>query len=222
VLRYIDWVHNATSDEDLTNAREQLKHECSCGGDWYNDIKGIHLFNHNHSKKPKFEQTLKDKIITLVKTTLNLKRSTDEGIHRRCRAKESRVVPISGLATATVWPHHPAPDVTVNVTVPTLLDEHDLRFVVIKPKTPDHQTFALPIDSDVSDKPSRQGLPPLFRSRVLANGVPGGVEVVARNGAVYSLGRVIHPFKEQFQETGHVDNSWDDWEDWLPAWGEQE
>lgn len=155
-------------------------------------------------------------MISIIKAKLSMRAVLNEDAVPHCRIRNFR----AAQYMEHVWPHDP-PNVTVNTTVPTLLEGHDLRFAVIKPKTHGH-SLASPLDSDSPGDPVSHSLPPLFRSVVLANGVPGEVESVARNGALYSLGHVINPFKESSANLIGEGNGWKNWEDWLPAWGEIE
>lgn len=63
--------------------------------------------------------------------------------------------------------------------------------------------------------------PPLARSYVFVHGNPTLVEGTARNGAIYALSRVLHPFKQVHPDGEDVseEKMWEGWEDWLPAWG---
>jgi len=130
----------------------------------------------------------------------------------------------SMVDTTDTWPHHGYPNVTVNITVPTLLDDHSLRFIVGKPKKSSH---ALPEPHAADSGDHTTVWPPLVRSYVFVNGQATGPEAVARNGAVYMIPRLLRPYKFSRHDKGDDDNGeeekndWDDWEDWLPAWGEQ-
>lgn len=115
------------------------------------------------------------------------------------------------------WPHPPPVDVTVNLTIPTLLDDHSLKFVVVKPKQEHHHVqFDLP----TSEGDANTSAFPLWRNRVFVDHIGAGLEGVARNGAIYGLLRVLNPFKRP-SEGEDEDALWNDWEDYLPAWGEQ-
>ena len=68
---------------------------------------------------------------------------------------------------------------------------------------------------------------PLLKSSITVNGQRTRLEAVARNGAVHSIGRLLHPFKGKRPHHGPPtdhkegeDDEWADWEDWLPAWAE--
>lgn len=180
--------------------------ECE-GEDWYADNKAS-PFPERRSRKAEKMMRKWRKNIKTVTSVINLIKDgivaevTGEEAPKRC-PKNRRV---SMMDTIANWPHHghEYPNVTVNITIPTLLDDHSLRFVVGKPK--------------------KTTWPRLVRSYVFVNGQGTGPEAVARNGAVYMLPRLLHPYKPSHDMEGddkEQDNRWDDWEEWLPAWGEQ-
>lgn len=101
----------------------------------------------------------------------------------------------------------------MNATVPTLLANHTLALQIVK------YNVSIPLPG-----PRR---PHRVVTKVWANGVQVGVpDVVAMNGAVHIMGRLIDPRgKKGKHEHGEGMASdpddaieWEDWEDWLPAW----
>lgn len=139
----------------------------------------------------------------------------------RCSLKERRErkkMTCSDLESPKLasWP---SPKRTVNITVPTLLENHTLHFAVIKPSDKGHHVqFDLPSVNESGDA-TVQTLP-LWRNKAFVNHIGTGLERVARNGAIYGMLRVLNPFKSH-SEGVDEDDMWNDWEDYLPAWGEQ-
>jgi len=125
--------------------------------------------------------------------------------------------------------HHfpgPKPIVTFNSSVSTLLEGSFLNITVLKPAT--GIPFELPFDEIVAEgggpHPApppghpRHPLPALFRSLVFVNHLQTFAEVPARNGVVYVINSLLHPFKHSEHDHELSENVWDDWEEWLPAW----
>lgn len=133
---------------------------------------------------------------------------------RRDRKKTAR--PGLEFPELASWP---SPKVTVNITVPTLLEDHSLQFAVIRPSKGHHVQFDLLPSVDESDDATVQTYP-LWRNKAFVNRIHTGLEGVARNGAIYGISRVLNPFKSH-SEGMDEDDMWNDWEDYLPAWGEQ-
>jgi len=131
---------------------------------------------------------------------------------RKERKRMAHAPPIGDL---TNWPHRGRPTVTVNITIPTLLDDHSLHFVVAKPKRGHHVQSGVEIPDDASAQ-----MFPGVRNLVFVNHIHTGLEGVARNGALYGISRVLHPFKPHSEEANE-EELWKDWEEYLPAWGEQ-
>jgi hypothetical protein len=220
---FSDWVHNATSDDDLVSSRAELVQECK-GEDWYADSK-VSPFPGKWSRKDekmmsKWRKNIKNvtSVINLLKESIVAKVAAEEPPKRCLRNRRTSI-----MNTTANWPHHGHhyPNVTVNITIPTLLDDHSLHFVVGKPKKT--ITLAEP-EAEVDAEPRISAWPHLIRSYVFVNGQGAGPEAVARNGAVYALHRLLHPYKRSHDLEGddkEQDNHWDDWEEWLPAWGEQ-
>lgn len=109
-------------------------------------------------------------------------------------------------------PHHPTPEVVLNVTLPTLLTNHTVDVLVLK-------TY----------QPVPPGHPPLHSTRVVVNGQTAIVrDGVANNGAVHVVGHLLHPFKKERTHGVGSDDffsqfyDWEDWEDWLPTWAEED
>jgi hypothetical protein len=211
-------VHNATSDDDLVNSRVELMEECE-GEDWYADSK-VSPFPGRRSRKAEKMVRKWRKNIKKVTSVVNLLKDgivaevTGEDPPKRCLRNRRA----SMTDTTANWPH---PNVTVNITIPTLLDDHSLHYVVGKPKKT--STLAEP-EAEAEAEPRVSAWPRLIRSYVFVNGQGVGPEAVARNGAVYALHRLLHPYKPSHDLEGDYkqqDNRWDDWEEWLPAWGEQ-
>jgi hypothetical protein len=194
------------------------------GEDWYEDLSTYQGLSRPRNKVCKLRsKSKKDK-----KDKKNKNKKKGRSNKRNARDETSPFFASSSPPNVD-WPHPPPPNVTVNTTVPTLLKDHDLRFVVVKPSTkPHHFTpTLLPVDESLEQHRERpESLPnPLARSWVFVNRVPTQQEYVARNGAVYALNRLLHPRKPNDQpdegDNGMEDNRWEDWEDWLPAWGDE-
>lgn len=101
------------------------------------------------------------------------------------------------------WPL-PPPNIPVNMKVPTLLEDHELQFVVVKPNRV-HQ-----VDQETRTLPFSRGW-------VTVNNITTLAEGVARNGAVYGIPKLLIPFKFGHDE----DKEWENWEEWLPTWADQ-
>ncbi|KAH9951976.1 FAS1 domain-containing protein [Amylocystis lapponica] len=118
---------------------------------------------------------------------------------------------------------HPHPVFALNITVPTLLTNFSLtvRVAQFERLLPRHTFF----------------------TKLAANGQPVAVsDVVASNGALHVIDTFLNPFKEHHRpgtprkpkhgEGVNVDaaeedededeDEWEDWEEWLPAWADQE
>jgi hypothetical protein len=128
--------------------------------------------------------------------------------HCSRKEREERQATVESPELAS-WP---SPKVTVNITVPTLLKNHTLQFAVIKPNKHHHVQSDLPsVDATTV---------PLWRNKAFVNHFATGLEGVARNGAVYGIRRLLNPCKPH-SEGVNEDEMWNNWEDYLPAWGEQ-
>jgi len=109
-------------------------------------------------------------------------------------------------------PHipHPEPVYSQNVSLPTLLKDRHLHVGIVQFE------HRLPLP------PHKQ----VYVSKVFVNGQPVGIpDVVARNGAVHVIGRVINPVKHHHGDHGGHDEfvddpeeEWKGWEDWLVEW----
>ncbi|KAF9228607.1 FAS1 domain-containing protein [Gyrodon lividus] len=111
----------------------------------------------------------------------------------------------------------PEPVYEYNVTLPTLLEDHDLRVQVARYKS------KLPLPG-----PSR------YFTRFKVNGRDvGPFDIPARNGALHVISTLLDPRKGHDHHGRHGrhghhghhehdgeddDNVWDDWEEWLPQW----
>lgn len=116
-------------------------------------------------------------------------------------------------------PHfpHQEPVYALNVSVPTLLANHSLNVHIIqfehRSPLPPHRSF--------------------FPTRVIVQGHPVLPDIVARNGAVHVVDRVLNPIKHHHHHKHHHDHDrgpddgvaakdeWEDWEEWLPKWAEE-
>jgi hypothetical protein len=194
-LNRSDWVHDASSGDDLMPPEEDTSE------DWYANSK-FTPFPRSRTKEVK-EMMRKWKettsVINLPKGGLMAEIKGEEAPKRCLQNRRMRAY----TEPNTSWPpHREHPNLTVNITIPTLLEDHSVRFVVAKPK----MTW-----------------PHWIRSLVFVNGQGTGPEAVARNGVVYMLPRLLHPCKPNHGDGGDdkgQDGRWEDWEEWLPAWGE--
>jgi len=102
-----------------------------------------------------------------------------------------------------------------NLTLPTLLANHSLHVHIAKYK------LHLPIPGHARDI--------YFSNLVVNRQRVAFADVVARNGAVHILSRVLnprphHPHKPEVINSSNGiydeddDDGWEDWEDWLPQW----
>ena len=150
--------------------------------------------------------------------------------------------PNTGPRDDTKWPHWPprwpAP-AKFHYELPTVLEDGALHVTITKPLPHRHSSSSesLP-DPEIQWTPdSTEDVPPgrpaegkkpklpLLKSSITVNGQQTRLEAVARNGAVHTIGRLLHPFRTPHHEpsTGpkdSEDDEWADWEDWLPAWAE--
>lgn len=212
-ILHSDWVYNATSDDDLHLLK--LKNSEHDDKDWFADSKVLgRPCNRGYEKT----ESKWASIVKAVSPIFNLvfKRG-EESVSKRS-LKSLLFAPESS------WPRHghhdhESPNITVNITVPTLLKDHNLSFVVGKPKERSHGLFF----SDDAVAALASAWPRFFRSYTFVDGVFTQAEGVARNGAVYGLTRLLNPCKRNatLQWDDGEDNSWDGWEDYLPAWGNQ-
>ncbi|KAG8803837.1 hypothetical protein FRC16_002694 [Serendipita sp. 398] len=229
-ILHSDWVHNATKDDELTLAKRSSLEE----GD-------LDLFLHECSEDFTLDLFSRSNRRTRMASRRKMKKMLKK-LKEAGASIEEQEKYASGVCRKFVdtWPpHHGPPDITVNITIPTLLEDHPLRFVVAKPKLEhvvdddltDPLVIAEMIGMDRTVVETHQPLhtvPPLARSFVFAAGVKTIAEGVARNGAVYVIGQVLHPFKPNShlgdggRDDNHdgIDHRWDDWEDWLPTWGD--
>ena len=121
-------------------------------------------------------------------------------------------------------PHFPAkPVFAYNITLPSALTNHTLHVHVAQFKS------ILPKGG--------------FVTKVFVNGVWVSIpDVPARNGAIHVVKRLIRPFRkghhpghklneveenEAWYQTAMMnenerDNEWDDWEEWLPQWANED
>ncbi|PVF99072.1 hypothetical protein CPB86DRAFT_774487 [Serendipita vermifera] len=206
-ILHSDWLYNGTSDDELRRSQAAVDD----GEDWYQDLNvGQGLPRQRRHKK-------------MCKL-----RSKSKKQNKKCRNRKNYDGMSPFFAPLTSNDHWPTPNVTVNTTVPTLLKDHELSFVVVKPhRKHDHFTPTfLPLGQLLDDQHSEESnvVPfPFARSWVFANGVGTTGEYVARNGAVYSLNRLLHPRKPNNEDgnDSREDDRWDDWEEWLPAWGDE-
>jgi uncharacterized surface protein with fasciclin (FAS1) repeats len=211
-ILHSDWVHKVEDDDGDDDDVSAIHID---GLDWYDEVRAIvaaspdpttlvkqlrkqlyKWFNSIFASHPKKEKTVK------------------KCRHHEKKYKRSlmRFIPMS-----SAWPpHHSPPDITVNITVPTLLDDHSVRFVVAKPKRDEHH-----LENLIEEHKGNDLTPPLARSYVFVHGNPTLVEGTARNGAIYALNRIIHPFKQVHPDDDEIseEKMWEGWEDWLPAWG---
>lgn len=127
--------------------------------------------------------------------------SDSDGTTRKCKLRRLRAVQSPRIAPFP-FPRPSPPKVTVNVTLPTLLDDHPVQFTVIRPNV---------TTSDSSEVNAEAW--PLFRSVVLVDHQATQYEGIARNGAIHVIGRLLHPVNK-------TEAAWDDWESWLPEWAE--
>ncbi|CAG7846272.1 SubName: Full=Uncharacterized protein {ECO:0000313/EMBL:CCA68471.1} [Serendipita indica DSM 11827] len=206
-ILHSDWVHKVEDDDESAFDID--------GQDWYDEVRAIvtgspdptTLINQLRKQFYKWFNPIFTSHPTKEKTVKKCR-------HHEKKYKRSlmRFVPVP-----SAWPpHHSPPDITVNITVPTLLDDHSVRFVVAKPKRNEHHP-----ESSIDKHNESQMTPPLARSYVFVHGNPTLVEGTARNGAIYALSRVLHPFKQVHPDGEDVseEKMWEGWEDWLPAWG---
>lgn len=115
------------------------------------------------------------------------------------------------LSTITLPPiGRPKPISSINVSVPTLLEEHALQVHITK------TSFSLPAPGP------RKG--EKIVTRVSVNGLHVGLpDLVGLNGAIHVIGRLLDPRKSSSNILGYepdVSQGWEDWEDWLPQWAD--
>jgi len=214
-ILHSDWVYDATSDDKSLYSRLDID-ECD-GEDWYADSTVGALPNRRYRKMSRKWGKFARKITSAIRL-FSKDGAANEEAPKRC-FKNRRIMAEDD--TSNTWPHHGHHDnvkITVNITVPTLLEEHPVRFVVGKYIESNHS-----MTEDVSDgKVTRATTWPRFiRSYTFVDGTPVQIEGVARNGAIYGLNRLLNPCKSGHKKDDEEDKSWDDWEDYLPAWGEQ-
>ncbi|KAG8809362.1 hypothetical protein FRC17_003480 [Serendipita sp. 399] len=231
-ILHSDWVHNATKDDELMLAKRRLSVALgesdadtlaqSCSDDF-----SLHEFS------IRLDGRMTRKMGRRIRKMLKALQGKAGKEH------EQYAQGVCSKFVGTWPPHHRPPKITVNITVPTLLEDHPLRFVVAKPDTEKGEDLFDPPMRPIIEKVAEKGeidtsdqfmaqplqgphaLPPLTRGFVFANGVRTLVEGVARNGAVYPIAQVLHPFKHHREgDHGEDTDHWDDWEDWLPAWGD--
>jgi hypothetical protein len=141
------------------------------------------------------------------------------------------------------WPPRlPAP-AKFNYVLPTVLEGGVLNVTITKPfphcrrppfeRSPEPEfRWAMdcmedPLGTLEEHGQAKPPLHPIFKSSVTVNGQQTRLEVVARNGAVHSIGRLLNPFKckgphhePPTNPKEGEDDEWVDWEEWLPAWAE--
>ncbi|OCH95262.1 FAS1 domain-containing protein [Obba rivulosa] len=117
-------------------------------------------------------------------------------------------------AMPTAQPATAAPIYELNITSPTLLTNHSLHIHVVQ-----HE-YKLPIP----------GHHALYTKTMLVNGHRVCVaDIPSRNGAIHVVDKLLNPIKHSRRKHGEEvdepifleeeeDNSWDDWEEWLPRW----
>ncbi|EGO21667.1 hypothetical protein SERLADRAFT_396828 [Serpula lacrymans var. lacrymans S7.9] len=117
----------------------------------------------------------------------------------------------SGLHAPPPLPHKPAPVYSYETKLPTFLEDHPIHVKIEKYK------INIPIPG-----------PPRFFTKFHVNGQHVGLsDLVARNGAVHVIGKLLVPRRHKDRDgkphpDAHEDKQWEDWEDWLPKWAMEE
>jgi hypothetical protein len=96
----------------------------------------------------------------------------------------------------------------LDLNLPTLLPDHSLPVRIDQAKC--RPLFPIP------KRPVRF----VYVTTITAKGQKVALpDVVARNGAVHLVSKLLNPRKISSMQDGE-DDGWDDWESWLPQWGE--